>query len=464
MLTTIKKFWPKTTWQWAAAITGLLFIFIIGTNFLLAWYFSAFTYPNTKVGNRAVDITAIDQDWNEAKVKLLPKRILLQAADVHREFTPKQLTVQLDSELISRHLNSFSSWLPLWELWQPHVAPLAMKLTGQPDTALTEMAKKVERQPVDAALEHSEGEFTLKPAQAGQHLDVASAKAALQSALQKGQTTIVLPIETLPAKITADSLEEALATAQSQQTTAITYTYRDKSKVITDKEKHDWFAVRQNQPQINSAEVSTTIVGTGKEFGISVGNVAAATAKTVSAIQSGQPATIELTAVTIGRTFRYCVAVKGVDSSLLSALGDKVNQALNDPRGWSAGGRVTFTQATAGCNFTVWLVAAPFMTSFGGGCDTTWSCTVKPNVLINYDRWLNGTATFNATGMSIEDYRIMAVNHEVGHQLGFGHVGCPATGQPAPIMMQQSVYLGGCTFNIWPTAGEQAALRTRLGI
>ncbi|MFC7757142.1 DUF3152 domain-containing protein [Catellatospora bangladeshensis] len=50
----------------------------------------------------------------------------------------------------------------------------------------------------------------------------------------------------------------------------------------------------------------------------------------------------------------------------------------------------------------------------------------------------------------LDDYRAFALNHELGHQIGYGHEACPAAGQPAPVMQQQSTDRKGCTPNPWP--------------
>jgi ssRNA-specific RNase YbeY (16S rRNA maturation enzyme) len=63
---------------------------------------------------------------------------------------------------------------------------------------------------------------------------------------------------------------------------------------------------------------------------------------------------------------------------------------------------------------------------------------------LNAMRWVQGASK---SGQSLESYRQYMVSHEMGHILGHEHAKCPAPGQPAPIMMQQTLGLHECVAN-----------------
>ena len=158
----------------------------------------------------------------------------------------------------------------------------------------------------------------------------------------------------------------------------------------------------------------------------------------------------------------YTVATKGNISTDINEFTSQVSETLHDANGWSRLG-VSFQQVESGGRFTVWLSEASQVTSFSSsGCDTTVSCTVGNNVIINQDRWVSGSDAWNGAGGSLRDYRHMVVNHEVGHWLGHGHRYCSGAGQPAPVMQQQTINMQGCTPNPWPQASEMYS--PKLGI
>jgi Protein of unknown function (DUF3152) len=130
-----------------------------------------------------------------------------------------------------------------------------------------------------------------------------------------------------------------------------------------------------------------------------------------------------------------------------------VRSSLSDPRGWQRAGFVLVFDPAA--EFRVILAEAaevdrlclPYRTS------GTYSCQIGPVVALNADRWRRATPQW--TG-DLDAYRVMLVNHEVGHLLGQKHpaVQCPGAGQPAPVMAQQSTELRGCRPNPWPLDSE----------
>ncbi|UQX86731.1 DUF3152 domain-containing protein [Jatrophihabitans telluris] len=164
-------------------------------------------------------------------------------------------------------------------------------------------------------------------------------------------------------------------------------------------------------------------------------------------------------------TVRFTYVVRGMhNSSSLSTFASLAAQTYADPRGWSLGGSVTLSRVNQGGDFTLWLAAAADVPSFGSPCDSSYSCTVGRDVIINESRWLGATAPWKSAHGSLSDYRHMVLNHETGHWLGFGHSFCGGPGQLAPVMQQQSISLQGCRFNPWPLASERRALAGRLHV
>jgi hypothetical protein len=152
-----------------------------------------------------------------------------------------------------------------------------------------------------------------------------------------------------------------------------------------------------------------------------------------------------------GRLLRYRVVVEQDIKGLRpAAFADTVTATLSDPRSWTADGRWRLQRvgAGAGYDFTIYLATPDTRdTLCAGGPDGYTSCRNKDNVVLNIARWVKGAPPFKA---SLTTYRQYMVNHEVGHRLGQGHMLCPGSGDPAPVMQQQTLGMHGCTVNPWP--------------
>ncbi len=158
------------------------------------------------------------------------------------------------------------------------------------------------------------------------------------------------------------------------------------------------------------------------------------------------------------RTVTYSVTTRGRVHASLATFKRLAQQTYDDPRGWRSAG-VGFRRVSSGGSFTLVLSEASMLPSFGYPCDRNWSCRSGNYVIINQDRWLGASSMWNSVGRSLRDYRHMVVNHETGHWLGHRHRYCGGSGQPAPIMMQQSKGLNGCKANPWPLPGERTTPR-----
>ncbi len=136
----------------------------------------------------------------------------------------------------------------------------------------------------------------------------------------------------------------------------------------------------------------------------------------------------------------------GIDPGEFAAIVDGI---LADPRGWTADGAVSFQRVESGGSITISL-ATPATTDqicLPLKTNGVFSCREGDRAILNLRRWNEGTTDLP---LSVDDYRAEVVNHEVGHTLGKGHVGCGGPGLRAPVMMQQSKGLNGCIANPWP--------------
>jgi pyruvate/2-oxoglutarate dehydrogenase complex dihydrolipoamide acyltransferase (E2) component len=155
-----------------------------------------------------------------------------------------------------------------------------------------------------------------------------------------------------------------------------------------------------------------------------------------------------------GRTVRYTVEVEGglgVDEAQVAAT---VQGILLDERGWQGVDHVRFVnvspeRARAGGQVDIRVtLASPGLTDRLCAPMRTMSqvsCWNGERSVLNFRRWALGDDSY---GADVARYRVYQVNHEVGHGLGHQHEQCAAQGARAPVMVQQTLGLGGC--KPWP--------------
>ncbi len=454
---------PKKIFVWGAA---LLVVFVIINLGLWSVYHSR-TYPRTKVMNATVGSVAYGElSAKISRLQLLPENIVIGHGQQKAEVSLADLGISKDIQRTVQSANKQRSWLPIVNLFRsPELqAPItfdSQKLTAQSDR----LGNMLRQAAVNARLKLEGTTVNIKAAQPGYELDKAQLQQAVSSGLDKAQTTINAPVTVVQPKITAASLKAKKTDLEAQLTTSLTFTFNSKSKKASPGDIAGWYTPDQAGGYSLAADkVEAYIAATATSFAIKPKNASQLAASTAQALAKHQVYSGAIEQQIALKTFTYCTAVRGVDASNLPALRAKAAESLASSKGWSVDGLVDFKEVSSGCDFTIWLTAADQMPSFGAICDPEWSCRIGSNVVINFVRWQNASPAWNAAGLSLDVYRNMAINHETGHWLGFEHSGCPGAGQPAPVMMQQSIDLQGCTFNAWPTTTEIATLRRTLGI
>jgi hypothetical protein len=159
---------------------------------------------------------------------------------------------------------------------------------------------------------------------------------------------------------------------------------------------------------------------------------------------------------TVGRTVRYTVEIENGLGTDAAELAETVQRVLLDERAWQPVDGIRFVnvtprQAASGQRVDIRVtltspkttdrLCAPMRTL------SQVSCWNGGRSVLNLRRWILGAVTW---GGDLAGYRIYLINHEVGHGLGHQHAECPAPGRRAPVMMQQTLRLQGCTPWAWP--------------
>jgi hypothetical protein len=153
-----------------------------------------------------------------------------------------------------------------------------------------------------------------------------------------------------------------------------------------------------------------------------------------------------------GVVHRFVVEVEAHTRVDRPAFAQHVERVLFSARGWTRSASVAFRRVSSQpYDFRVILASrattdrlcAPALTR------GLFSCHNDGLVVVNLWRWNHGADSYGW----LSRYRAYVINHEVGHALGHGHLGCSGRG-PAPVMMQQTIGLGTCKPNPWPRRFE----------
>ena len=158
---------------------------------------------------------------------------------------------------------------------------------------------------------------------------------------------------------------------------------------------------------------------------------------------------------TSGRLVTYRVEVEQGSGVAPRDFARAIDGTLRHKQGWTAGGHWRFQRISTGDPDLIIRLATPdtvdeLCGAAGANTGGYTSCRAGQHVMLNLDRWHLGVPHVT----DLNTYRHYLINHEVGHGLGKGHEKCPAPGQRAPVMSQQTLGLHGCRANGWPRSAS----------
>lgn len=458
-LTNKKRKVPKWVWIALIVLGALVGVFILA-NLVMMLVYRGKVLPNYSVA--AVAIGGVRFDELDKKVtveKILPGEVTLKKDDITKKITPNDLGVAVDWEATRERIRGSRNWLPVLSLFFKHSVPAELTIdNARFATATKELEQTFSRDPLPERIVFGGNDFVIAEPKDGFGLDVVALRMELAGLLEQGKRELEVPVEVKKSNAPTGQLGGQLAELQKNLDAKIALTYKGQSKQLSRSDIAGFFEPDGQTLKLSEGKVGQVVAGAARGLGVTPVNQGEAVQAALYAISKKQPVMFQLAGEGV-KIYHYCVSPRGVDVRFIPEFRQKLAAVYGDPQGWAKDGNRAFVYAESSCDFTAWLSAAARVTDFSASvCDNYYSCRVGPNVIINYDRWMGATDPWNQAGGTLEDYRVMVINHETGHWLGFGHRFCPGSGRPAPVMQQQSIDLQGCTFNPWPTPAELAAL------
>ncbi len=444
----------------ALIVLGALAGLFVLLNLVMLVAYRGKVLPNYSVA--AVAIGGIRYGELDQKVPvdtLLSDELVLQKDDMTKKITATDLGVTVDWEATRENIKRSRNWIPASSLLVKKSVPAVLTLDNATfSVASKSLEEAFTKEPLPERITFRDDNFVIAQPEDGFTLDVVELRAQLVSMLERGDKKLAVPVQVKKSDKPIGQLGGKLGEFQKHLDAKITYTADGQTKQLARADIAGFFEQDGQTLKLSETKIGQVVASAAQAMGADPVNQGEAVQASMYAVNKKQPVTFQFAGQGV-KVHHYCVAAKGLSSSVLPEFRQKLAAVYGDPQGWAKGGKIAFVQKESGCDFTAWLSAASAVTDFSAViCDNYYSCRVGPNVIINNDRWNGATDPWNAAGGTIEDYRVMVINHETGHWLGFGHPKCPGAGQLAPVMQQQSIDLQGCKFNPRPTAAELAAL------
>lgn len=448
--------------KWRVAVysaVSLLSIFVLANIAMAVMYngkvLPKYTLAGVPVGGKTY--TAIAKMPSS---EFLLSRVTLQKDDARQKIAVSELGIGVDWDKSVAALKDSKPFLPITSLFSSHDVSVALSRDNQKLTdKLTSLQSMFSRPSTDKRVTVQGDTFAIEQATTGYALNLDSSADIIAKQVAAGKTNITVAVTPLAPGSNNGDLSSQLAGLKKQITTKITLNYSGQKVSPTAADMVAWYVHDGQTMSLSDDKVGIYIDSAAKKLNIAAANRSdlIVAIKYVLGRNLATNFTISPAGTSVTRT--YCTAVNGVSASALDDLIGKLAATYSDTRGWNNNGKIAFKHVTSGCEYKVVIAAPGLMTSYGAICDDYYNCQVGNSVIINNDRWLYATDPWKKTGQNLETYRLLIINHETGHRLGFrDNPTCPGAGQPAPVMMQQSIDLKGCVFNTWPLPSELAQL------